>query len=316
MQELIAQPWFRYILIGVAVLFIAGKYLPLGSIFRSFSKKSDYNHTINNPKLIELVKHFKNKNFTAVTSLLENFDGSFRSFGLSAMGDVADSSISDQWLRDQPNNPVALLIKGEQLISQAWKVRGSGTIDTVSSDNLAKVDALLGEAKKVLLDVKKTSNPYHVNADASLLSLLKALKDDRKEIHDTFNNSFKDHPNDFALNISYFQCISTKWGGNSEEIDAYFEKMPDDELLKAIIMTTYYNDIAMFYLSSFSKEEKAEWQQKIRSFIYEVDASIGTPLDPYLYKLYWLLSQITHNIGGMDKLEAKYDGLVAPYYRV
>ena len=306
MQEILSQPWAKFAIGAAVLLFFISKYVPLGNLLGIGKKKSKFQYAFVS-ELMALVKSFKNKDFTAVESNFDSLDDSYRSFGINALGEIDDSSIINQWLQNEPEAPLPLLVKGAQTISKAWKIRGTGTVDSVSSADLATFKNALQEAKNTLLKAKKESNDYTNNINEKLLQLYKAIDVNREEIHSTFNESFSNNKEDIGVHINYFVAISEKWGGTKEELEAYFKKMPNDDLLKSIINTMLYNDQIWFYLPSLSAEDKKAWKQKVRVFIKEVDQLEVDETNLFKYELYRLMATLAYNVGGLDSLGEKYE---------
>jgi len=315
MQELLAQPWARYVLIGIGMLYFISKYLPIRSLFNSVGNKSRFNYAFV-PEIIALVKSYNNKDFKAVESSLDlSLNDSYKDFGINALSEVSDNSIIEEWLQQSPDNQLALTIKGAKLIVDAWEVRGNRTIDQVNPDNLVTFKKMLEESKAILLKARQETGKYSVYVNSMLLKLYKALDVDRAEIHNTFKIASEKDLDNIVLNINYYACLSEKWGGTKEEMETYYNSISKNEILQNILRTMSYNDQIYFEVPSYSKEDKKVWKQKVKNFIKNVDS---TPLDEsnlHKYELYRSLAMLAADVGGLDDLVTKLEQKSSFYYK-
>jgi len=311
MKEILAQHWTKILIGGIAIAYYILKYLPSKSL-KNGNSEPEFNYALT-PEIISLVESYSNKDFKTVESGFEKLNASHRSFALNALSEVPNNSLFNEWLEQSPDNQLALIIKGAKLTVDAWEVRGSDTIDKVDPDDLVTFKSMLEESRKTLVNARQKSDKFSVSANSMLLRLYKALNIDRSEIHNTFKIANKISPNNINLNINYYGCLSEKWGGTKEEMEAYYNDISDNEILRNILETMGYIDQFYFEVYDYSKEAEKAWIQKVRSFIKAVDT---TPLDEsnlHKYELFRLLAVLAEEVE-LDSLATKYEQKSAVYY--
>lgn len=267
------------------------------------------NEHCNDPKLLAIVEDYKQEKFNKVEEALLSFSADYREFAFNSLGEVEDGKIAEKWVQQSSNNDTAHIVLSHHKVVQAWKIRGVGSVDSVNENDLKKFKSLLNEAKEILLKIKQNTSEFDINKDVCLLTLLKAIDlDNRDIIHQTFQHGLSIDPQHIGLHIAYFIAISEKWGGTQEELNAYFKQIPNEPpLLNQCIQSIYYWDLVRVY-----QIDDDETEQKIKDFIMQIDRQ-GIAKDnlyryPLFLRLYWLSS--VHIRG----LENKYRQLVKPYW--
>lgn len=263
----------------------------------------------NDPKLLAIIDDFNRQDYRKVKDSLLSFAPDYRDFAFVALGEVKDSALIETWVREFPNDDLPLIVLAYHKVAQGAMIRGVGSVNSVSAEDLSRFKTLLKEAQEILLDSKETASDFDINKDVCLLTIFKAIDlDSREVIHETFQHGLSIDPAHIGLHIAYFVAISEKWGGSREELTAYFDQMPDaPSLLVQCIQAIYYWDLVKVY-----QIEDEETEQKIKSFILAVDQQGGPKDNLYRYelylRLYWLSSIL------LEGLEDKYYQLVKPYW--
>lgn len=268
------------------------------------------NEHCNDPKLLAIVEKFKQHKFKEVRDELLGFSADYREFAFKSLGEVKNTSLFESWIKEYPNDDLPQVTFAYHKVIQGWEIRGVGSVSSVSEEDLARFKSLLKEAQAILLKSKEISSEFDINKNVCLLTLFKAIDlEDRAIIHETFQHGLSINPHHIGLHIAYFIAISEKWGGTRDELNAYFEQVPNEPtLLGQCIQALYYWDLIKVY-----QVDDAETEQKIKDFIMQIDQQGGIPKDNlYRYelylRLYWLSSVL------LQGLEDKYYRLVQPYW--
>ncbi len=305
-------PYVKWILIGLGVLAILSKYLkfdPIDKLINRAVKKykfEEFNH-LNDEKLKHLVELFNQQNFTEVIEMFTGFGPSYRSFGFRALGQYGDMDVTDTWIAKEKNHELPKVIKSYQLVHKAWEVRGRGTIETVSKQNLAQFKKYLDQAKALLLTHQDESE-YKLNIHALLLKVYKSIDIDRDVIHRTFSEVEVSGTNNAELNFNYFSAISLKWGGSKEEMDPYFNSMGDkSEFINNLILAQYYFDNVHLW-------DGKDANLKMKDFLEQAKSLRIDDSELYRYEFYLLLYWLSNNLE-YDDLEDYYKRLTQPFVR-
>ena len=301
-------PYVKWILVGLGVLAILSKYLdfdPIDMLFRRKKYKFQEINHLNDPVLKKLVQLFKEHKWDEVSKELKSLKHSYLTFGFRALGQYADPRDIEQWIEEQPHVDLPKIIKSYSLVFKAWEVRGRGTIDTVSKNDLAKFKSMLVEAKDILVKLNHRGS-YQLNIHAHLLKIYKAIDTERNVIHQTYRNVVALDPNHAELNFNYFAAISPKWGGNSEEVNDYLNELEQkSDFINYLITAQYYFD----YVHIMDGKDDAG---KMKTFLFEMKSMALPQEELYRYELYLLLYWLSNNLEYRE-LESYYRDLVAPY---
>lgn len=267
------------------------------------------NEHCNDPKLLALLADFRDLNFDKVEETLLSFSSDYRDFGFSSLGAVDDTTIIEKWIEQSSNSDAAQIVLALHKAHLGWKSRGVGFAKSVKEEDMKIFRSLIEEAKDILFEIKSGSSEFDINKDVALLALFKAINlEDRAIIHETFKHGLEIDPANIGLHINYFTAISEKWGGTREELNTFFEYIPNEPaLLGQCIQATYYWDLVKVY-----EVDDEQTEQKIRAYVKKIDRQ-GIPKDNlYRYdlylSLYWLSAML------VEGLESKYYNLVKPYW--
>ena len=302
-------PLVKWILVGFGILYFLDKYgifSPIDNLINLIGKyKFKTQAHLNDTKLKEVIEYFNKKQFSNIEQTLKSMNASQRSFAFESLGQYGDTKISDEWINKEPNNDLPKIIKAYQLIHKAWKIRGRGTIDTVSNEKLASFKKQLKNAEETLIPVSN-NNTYKANAVASLISIYKAIDSNRLYVHQLFEDAIKTTTNDAELHKSYMAFVSPKWGATDEEYNNYLNRINEwSAFIQQLILAQYYFDLNYFH-------DYQDTEGKIEQLMSEVQATSfeDTNLHRYeLYKiLYWLASHLN-----MTNYKAYYKEKVSPY---
>lgn len=314
--EFISQySWLKWPLVGLGVLYILDEYFGFSPIDQLIDrikghtdeyKFEEFNH-LHDEKLQQLISLFNEKEFKKVDQMLLDFNPSYRSFGFRSLGQYGKIEVSDEWISQEISASTPKIIKGYQLIHQAWEVRGRGSIDTVSKKNLKKFKEYLKNAKTTLLGLQPS--PFETNVASCLLKIYKASDvEDRGIIHQTYLKGNDLNTNDAELNFSFFSCISPKWGGTEDELEHYIESLNQkDFFIRSLIFAQYYFDKVHMEGYEDSNGDITKFIEAAKEF--EVDEN-----ELYKYEFYLLLYWLSNNLE-LEHLEEYYKSLVQPYWK-
>ena len=262
---------------------------------------------LNDPKLKQLIEDFNQKHYTNVESYLGAMNASYRAFAFKSLGQFGHIDVAEDWEDNAPGNATPKIIKAYQLIHKAWEIRGRGTIDTVTEMDQKAFKKELHLAEDELLAVNANDGKYQANVASALLKVYKSIEVEREKIHKTFNDAQKVNPNDADLNFQYFACVSPKWGGTHEEMNAYTATLKHrSDFINYLIQAQYYMDLVFF------ENHKGE-EDQIKEFITSMKTVQFDSDELYRFELYLLLYWTSSNL--KLKEDAKYyKGITEPYW--
>ena len=303
-------PLVKWILVGFGILYFLDKYgifSPIDNLINLIGKyKFKTQAHLNDTKLKEVIEYFNKKQFSNIEQTLKSMNASQRSFAFESLGQYGDTKITDEWINKEPNNDLPRIIKAYQLIHKAWKIRGRGTIDTVSNEKLASFKKQLKNAEETLISVSNNNNTYKANAVASLISIYKAIDSNRLYVHQLFEDAIKTTPNDAELHKSYMAFVSPKWGATDEEYNNYLNRINEwSAFIQQLILAQYYFDLNYFH-------DYQDTEGKIEQLMSEVQATSFEDTNLHRYELYKILYWLSGNLD-MTNYEAYYKEKVSPY---
>ena len=304
-------PIVGWLLAGFGVLYLLDKYVGFSPIDNLINRVGKYKFKmfshLNNPKLKQLIDYFNKKQFSNVEQTLKHMNPSYRAFGFKCLGQYGDLDISEEWIIKQPDNDLAKIIKGYQLIHKAWEIRGRGTIDTVSNQNQIAFKKHLKQAEVILKDTYKSSNDFHTNIVSSLIKICKAIDVNREEVHQLFKEALQLNPNDAELHFNYFAFIAPKWGGTEDELNEYLNSLNSNSpFIQDLILAQYYFDLE--YINDYKDDDL-----QIKKFIESIKDKTYPEDELYQYELYLILYWTSSNLNYKD-LAAHYKALVEPFW--
>ncbi|MFD2562921.1 hypothetical protein [Aquimarina rubra] len=311
MEEYFYQyPIIKWILIGAGVLYLLDKYgifSPVDNLINLIGRYKFKSHGhLNDPQLKQITEYFNKKQFSNVEQLLKSFNAGKRSFAFQSLGQYGDSNVTDEWIKKESANDLPKIIKGYQLIHKAWEIRGRGTIDSVSNQKQVAFKNHLKKAEAILVAISLKTSVYRTNAVACLLTIYKAIDANRQYVHQLFEDTIKQFPEDAELHFSYLQFVSPKWGATVEEYENYINRMNEwSPFIQQLILAQYYFDLNYF-------QDYDDPEGKIDQFMSEIKAKPIENTNPYRYELYKLLYWTASNLN-LAQHKTYYKEMAAPY---
>ncbi len=304
-------PIVKWILIGLGVLYVLDKYGIWSPIDNLLNRRGRYRFKmrshLNNIQLNQLISYFNKGEYHNVEQLFKGFNDSYRAFGFKSLGQYGDMSVSDAWLTKESNNDLPKIIKGYQLIHQAWEVRGRETIDMVSNQNQNTFKGYLQKAEKLLTKVDLNTSKFKANCVASLLKIYKATDANRDAVHQLFADTNKEFPDDAELHFNYFSFVSPKWGASEDELNAYMSHLDSQSpFIQDLILAQYYFDLVHFY-------DYKDYDKRILQFIESVKAKTISDDNLFKYDLYLLLYWLSNNLE-LKALEKHFKNQIGNYW--
>ncbi|APY07615.1 hypothetical protein BWZ20_04565 [Winogradskyella sp. J14-2] len=304
-------PIIKWILVGFGVLYFLDKYGIWSPIDNLLNRRGRYKFKmrshLNKQQLNQLIAYFNKGEYHNVEQLFKGFNDSYRAFGFKSLGQYGEQSVSDAWLVKEPNNDLPKIIKGHQLIHQAWEVRGRDTIDTVSNQNQNTFKGYLKKAEKLLLKVDLNTSNYKVSCVASLFTIYKAIDVNREKVHQLFKETDRQSPNNAELHAHYFSFVSPKWGASEDELNAYMSHLNSQSpFIQDLILAQYYFDLVHLY--DYEDDDK-----NILQFIESVKAKTISDDNLFKYDLYLLLYWLSNNLD-LRSLEKYFKKQIEPYW--
>jgi tetratricopeptide (TPR) repeat protein len=155
---------------------------------------------------------------------------------------------------------------------QAWKVRGRGQGITISEDTANEFLSLLKLSLSYLLTL--TDNAlFGAEANARLIRVYMGLGDiDAAEEH--FKKSIAANKEHLWAYIHYAELIQPKWSDESTDIAAFYNHLPDNQVIQTIVKLKLSYDGLMFEMNYFEPSmDIEEYNAELHRYIKELDAS-------------------------------------------
>lgn len=315
LQEIIQEflgryEWWQFVLALLGILYVLDKYFGISPVDMLIDREKKYSFKIFShlqlPELKQLIQKFQQKDFHEVSNDLHTMQGDKRSFAFLSLWQYGNIKTTDKWIAQDETSEIPKIVKSYQLIHEAWQVRGSGSIDSVSEKNLTTFKQYLREAGKLISDIH--SKEFQTNISSNLLTIYKTSHTPRDIIHSCFALADTVKQNDIELHLSYFSAISPKWGGSQDELHAYFDTLDKKpNLLQKLIHAQYYFDIIHMW-------NYDDGDGKIEKFLEEVKNTHFDVSDLYRFELYKISYWIANNLG-LKKLEKHFKWLASPYMK-
>ena len=311
MIEFFSQyPIIKWILIAAGVLYFLDKYgifSPVDNLINLIGRyKFKSNNHLNDPQLKQVIEYFNKKQFSNVQQLLKGMNANQRAFAFQSLGQYGAFSVAEEWLQKEPENELPKIIKAYQLIHKAWEIRGRGTIDSVSNQKQISFKSHLKKAESVLVTINNEKSNYRSHAVSCLFTIYKALDANRGYVHQLFENTVNEYPDNAELHFSYLAFVSPKWGATVEEYETYLSRLEDwSPFIQKLVLAQHYFDLNYFH-------DYEDPNGKIASLMDEVKANPIETTNPYRYELYKLLYWTASNLG-LQAYKAYYKQLALPY---
>ncbi|MEZ4859016.1 MAG: hypothetical protein R2781_09420 [Flavobacteriaceae bacterium] len=303
-------PIIKWVLAGFGILYFLDKYgifSPVDNLINLMGRYKFKSHGhVNDSKLKEVINYFNKKQFSNVEQLLKGMNASQRSFAFESLGQYGDLKISEEWLSKEATHDLPKIIKANQLIHKAWQIRGRGTIDSVSNQKQVAFKNYLKKAEAVLVTVNNTTSMYRTNAVSCLLKIYKAIDANRAYVHQLFEETIKEFPEDVELHFNYLQFVSPKWGATDEEYTSYINRINEwSPFIQQLILAQYYFDLNYF-------QDYKDPEGKIAQLMAEIKTNPIDTNNLYRYELYKLLYWTASNLN-LAEYKAYYKQMAAPY---
>lgn len=311
MIEFFSQyPILKWILVGFGILYFLDKYgifSPIDNLINLIGRyKFKSNAHLNEPKLEEVIQFFNKKQFSNLEQSLKSMSASQRSFAFESLGQYGDAKITDEWIAKEPNNDLPMIIRGYQYIYKAWEIRGRGTIDSISNEKIVSFKKHLKKAEEVVLAVSKYNTTYKTNAVSCLFAIYKAIDANRQYVHQLFEDTIKDAPDDAELHKNYMAFVSPKWGATEEEYENYLTRINEwTPFIQQLILAQYYFDLNYFH-------DYKDKEGKIEALMTEVKTTIFESNNLHRYELYKILYWTASNLE-MKEHQVYYKEMASPY---
>jgi hypothetical protein len=133
------------------------------------------------------------------------------------------TEIYAEWQKAYPNSPTPHIANAQTLVAEAWSIRGTGFVQDVWPEDMAKFLARMKEAKEVLQKHKAlvASDPYSymLAADIGI-----ALGERRREFFQRLEEGIKKYPDYGGLYYEGARYLSPQWGGNIHDFVTWIDR--------------------------------------------------------------------------------------------
>ena len=180
----------------------------------------------------------ENKNFQEIENAIEfytktksrSFDGSWNLhlFYEGLMGAISSNNSDERfrqqlnrievWIQKNPESTNALIAKALLLDRHAWKARGGGTSDTVTDNGYKIFNERLGEAYRILAQIKTRDNPLFYLAFQKISTGLSMPKENYYELISEGSKRFPEFEPIYTTTVWH---LSPKWYGDANEWQNY-----------------------------------------------------------------------------------------------
>jgi len=195
---------------------------------------------------------------------------------LTQVCDCIALSLSEKQLKNYHDTAAdknfSSLVLGVFHSHQAWKVRGRGKGITISEDTANQFLGLLNLSLSFLMPLMESSQ-FSAEANARLIRVYMGLGDiDSAEEH--FRKSIAKDKEHLWAYIHYAELIQPKWSGDSTDIAAFYNNLPDNQVIKTIIKLKLSYDGLMFDMNYLEPGKDMEVSNaELHHYIKELDAS-------------------------------------------
>jgi hypothetical protein len=164
-------------------------------------------------------------------------------------------------LEPLPSTPFGQLLQGSIAIHRAWKARGRGTADTVTTEGWQEWFAQLKSAGEYLtLAAKQDTNdptPF-----ALLQTVALGLQLDRRVAEAWLQQAVQRDPLHQGAHLAHLTLLCKKWGGSHEEMFAFARatsnRLPSGSTLHSIVFLAHQE--YLLYVAAFDKDSAATKQ--------------------------------------------------------
>lgn len=165
-------------------------------------------------------------------------DPDARAFYLGCCSDVGGvQEWVDNWIADEPDSTVPLLVKGVHGVSWAWEARGGAYASATSQDRFKEFFRRLKMAEDCL-DAVVERDPDDTTAWATLVTSARGRQVGMEETERRFAQVVSRHPAHRIAHEQMLQTVCAKWSGSREQMFAFARNAP----LPHLIALAYIED--------------------------------------------------------------------------
>ncbi|MFJ8765968.1 hypothetical protein [Streptomyces clavifer] len=132
----------------------------------------------------------------------------------------------DSWLEESPQDPDAVLVKADQYVYQAWKIRTGARARHVEHDQFQAFHALLRDAVPVISAAAEL-NPDDPVPWRIALTQARGIQAPREVFHSYLTEANDRDPHHEGCHVQALQYLCRKWYGSHEEMFAFAEEAAD-----------------------------------------------------------------------------------------
>jgi tetratricopeptide (TPR) repeat protein len=130
------------------------------------------------------------------------------------------------WIQAKPDSITPRVALANDLVSYAWKARGSGWASTVSNDGWQLFGQRLNEAVETLNEAKSVKEECPCWWSVRLQTIL-GLQGDRTQYEDVFNQAIKVYPDYKPFYFKRAIYLLPRWSGSKGEWESEITKVAD-----------------------------------------------------------------------------------------
>ncbi|WP_028980431.1 hypothetical protein [Sporocytophaga myxococcoides] len=256
---------------------------------------------IKNKDYSEAGKKIQSQNLNDITQIIDHLSLSLNEDELLKWDESEDSDISKITL-------------GVFYLHLAWITRSHKLAKDVSQKDAEGFFDYLDICEKTFESVSADSF-YKPELDSRNIRLYMSLGDNSKA-SDFFKTVTKNHPDFIWPYIHYSELIQPKWGGAIEDLDKFYESLPDNLLIHSIVELKLILDSIIMndnYFIKYNDNISEFAREKVIKIDKELNSNNVSSIHKYI--LYNYMAAISENLK-LNDLSKKYQKLVDGKYTI
>lgn len=212
------------------------------------------------------------------------------------------------------NSDFSKLTLGVFYLHEAWIVRSHKLADEVSDDKAESFFDYLN-LSETTLDLIPENSICNAEVNSRRVRLYMSLSD-KETATEYFKKSSQNHPDLIFSYIHYAELIQPKWGGTIEEVEIFYESLPNKFLVKSIVQLKLILDAIVIDDNYFTK-----YNEDLNDFaiqkVLEIDEKLASInlTSIHRFVLFNYMEAISNNLGRKD-IRKKYVSLMEGNYTI
>lgn len=218
-----------------------------------------------------------------------------------------------QWKESQKSD-FSNLVLGTFYLHMAWIIRSHGLAANVTNNQAMGFFEHLDLSQETFNKISKDSK-YNSEVESRKIRLYMSLGDN-ESASTTFFKLSKDQPEFLWPFIHYAELIQPKWGGSVDDIEKLYESLPDNLLVRSIVILKLVLDATTMddnYFAKYNADINAFASEKLTQFDTEYDKQGIDSVHRFVFYNY--MAAVADKTKS-SKLQKKYVGLMKGNYTI